>query len=618
MGNCVSCLDADEYVLLDFPAGREIRHGPGITAYCFANGKKFKNLRINNDQYIEVKHLVPDQVTGNLIEIISGPALHKINDPYATISELKAKIRLTIDEYIIVKDINGVMMTIEGPTLYTPRANDQWSPIQKKIKLNATQYVVLTSEIDGKRTVLIGPLLYSPKPLEHASVIMDMIVLNNTDYIYVTHTDTGKIDIAEGPMKFTPGPYDGISDINQKIILKNNEYIKIVDNNTGIIRVVTGPATIVLKPFEHALGDITKAHEINDLEAVYIFDTTTGAYELITQHGMFVPTGVQNFIEVRKKIRLELNEAMVIIDKTGKYIIIRGNDNTSAFFLPPYCNILEQNWTNNPEKFNGISLPKISRFDTRPQYMDFEFLIRTKDNVEIFLKLNFYWQIIDVHKMITNTHNCPYDICIHAQSEILSSISRVDMDKFMESFNEVVHNAISDDNSFYDVRGVKLIRVEITGRRCKDTDTEKNFQEIIKKKTDRIKNLEQQHGSNEVRLAEIQGQIEQERLTGELVSVKNGYIRRESSQMGESQGARVSNFLDHLPRELSIDQKMLIYLDTQNTERVKDVTHTPGLKLYVTPKDLDIKMINVNYPESNDKNDKKKHNIPLLLDSNEN
>lgn len=608
MGNCITCLDDDEYVLLDYPNGKDIRQGPGISLFCCASATKHKTPRINNDQYIELTRLNPK--AGSLIEVIPGPALYKMTDPYAHISKLKDKVRLGVDDYIIAKDINGNMATIEGPALYVPRPYDEWTNIRKKIKLTATQYTVITSEVDGHRKVLVGPLLYSPQPLEQSSGAQDMIVLNNTDYIYVTHIDKGTIDIAEGPMKVTPGPYDTLSSVHRKIILRNNEYVKIIDNNTGVIRVVIGPSTIVPKQFEKVLDGIVKAHEINDLEAVYIFDTSNGSYELITQHGMFVPSPVQNFIEVRKKIRLELNEAMVIIDKTGKYVIMRGNDGTSAFFLPPYCTILQQKWTNDPGKYADKQLPTISKFDTRPQYMDFEFLIRTKDNVEIYLKLNFYWQIIDIQKMITNTHNCPHDICIHAQSEILSAISRVDMDKFMESFNEVVHNAIGEDDGFYDIRGVKLIRVEITGRRCKDADTERNFQEIIKKKTDRLKNLEQQHGQNEVKLAEIQGHIEQEKLTGELVSVKNGYLRRESAQMGESQGARVSNFIDHLPKDLSISQKMQIYLDTQNTERVKDVTHTPGLKLYVTPKDLDIKMVNINYPESKNNN----MDTPLLLD----
>jgi hypothetical protein len=121
--------------------------------------------------------------------------------------------------------------------------------------------------------------------------------------------------------------------------------------------------------------------------------------------------------------------------------------------------------------------------------------------------------------------------------------------------------------------------------------------------------LEQQHGENEVKLAEIRGHIEQEKLTGELVSVKNSYIRKESSQTGESQGARISNFMEALPGELSTQQKMDIYLDTQNTDRVKEVSHIQGLKLYLTPKDLDIKMINIDYKGG----DNNIPNAPILL-----
>ena len=597
MGNCISCLDADEYVLLDYPYGKKLDYGPGASLFCCATANKYKLPKPNADQYIEITHLEPNPDTGDIIEIVSGPILYKPVDPYATISSIKSKIRLGIDEYIMVKNVNGQIQCVEGPMLYCPKPYEQISNVHKKINLNATEYIVIENETTGQRKVERGQQMYTPKPLEKASNIQPMIILNNVDYLYVTHTDTGIIDIVEGPITFCPGPYDKLSEIQKKLVLKNNEYVKIMDQNSGVIRTVAGPATIVLKQFEKISTQITKAFEVNDMDAVYIFDTSKGLYDLVTQHGIFIPSPVQEVIETRKKIRLEQNESMVIIDKNGKYIIMQGNNNTSAFFLPPYCSILEQEWSNDIEKTQG-KVTKISRFDLRPQYMDFEFLIRTKDNVEIFLRLNFYWQIINVEKMISTTHNAPRDVCLHAQSEILSEISRVEMKEFMESFNEVVHKAISEKDDFYDIRGVKLIRVEITGRKCKDIDTEKNFQEIIQKKTDRIKNLEQQHGQNEVKLAEIQGHIEQERLTGELVSVKNGYIRRENSQMGEAQGSKISNFMDHLPKELTSEQKIGIYYDQQNTERVKDVTHSKNVTLYVSQKDLDIKMVNLNYGDN--------------------
>jgi hypothetical protein len=563
-----------------------------MNCYCCATPTKRKLPSITSEQYLEVTHLTPD-ANGNILEIIQGPQLYKPADPYSIISNTKQKIRLRIDEYLVKKDVNGQISIENGPTLYCPVPYEELSNVQKKIDLSVTQYIIVTTQTTGDRRVVRGAQLYSPQPLEIISGPHEMIILNRTDYIYVTHTDSGLIDIVEGAAIFCPGAYDTVSDIRQKIVLKNDEYVKIMDSNTGMIRVVPGPSTIVMRQFEKIVNKITKAHEVNDMNAVYIFDTNKGLYDLITAHGMYIPEPTIDVVETRKKILLEQNEAMVIIDKNGRYVIMRGNDNTSAFFLPPYCTILEQDWSNDVGKQKG----KLSRFDLRPQYMDFEFQIRTCDNVEIFLKLNFYWQIINIEKMISTTHNAPQDVCLHAQSEILSEISRINMKEFMESFNEVVHKALLGDgkDEFYNARGVCLIRGEITGRRCKDPDTEKNFQEIIKKKTDRIKNLESTCGINEVKMEEIRGNIEQEKLIGELVTVKNSYLRSEASKSGESHGAKISNFMEHLPSDLSIDQKLAIYFDQQNTDRVKDVTSNKNLTLYVSQKDLDIKMVNLNY-----------------------
>ena len=58
-------------------------------------------------------------------------------------------------------------------------------------------------------------------------------------------------------------------------------------------------------------------------------------------------------------------------------------------------------------------------------------------------------EIIDVEKMILNTEDPPEDICKHAQSQILSEVSRKDMKEFMESFNEIVQKAVSKDDQFF-------------------------------------------------------------------------------------------------------------------------------------------------------------------------
>lgn len=43
--------------------------------------------------------------------------------------------------------------------------------------------------------------------------------------------------------------------------------------------------------------------------------------------------------------------------------------------------------------------------------MDYEFLVRTADNVEIILDVSIFWQIIDLYKLVLVTQDPPEDIC---------------------------------------------------------------------------------------------------------------------------------------------------------------------------------------------------------------
>ena len=44
--------------------------------------------------------------------------------------------------------------------------------------------------------------------------------------------------------------------------------------------------------------------------------------------------------------------------------------------------------------------------------MDYEFLVRTADNVEIILDVSIFWQITDLYKLVLVTQDPPEDICI--------------------------------------------------------------------------------------------------------------------------------------------------------------------------------------------------------------
>jgi hypothetical protein len=86
-------------------------------------------------------------------------------------------------------------------------------------------------------------------------------------------------------------------------------------------------------------------------------------------------------VRVEKLARLEDYETAVIKEnKSGLLRYVRG---PAAFFMEPFCELMSQTWSTGLAK-NKKSL-NITRFDSRPHFMWYEFTCRTKDNVEICL-----------------------------------------------------------------------------------------------------------------------------------------------------------------------------------------------------------------------------------------
>lgn len=170
MGTGMSFLDADDYVNLNYPRGRIIEHGPGVSLYACASAMKRKFPVLTAEEYLEVTHLQPD-ANGNLLEIISGPTLYKPIDAYATISEKKPKVRLAPDQFIVVKDMNSNKSVVAGPALYCPRAYETMSAIKQKINLAATEYIYVTTITNGNIRREEGPQLYTPQAMEECSKV---------------------------------------------------------------------------------------------------------------------------------------------------------------------------------------------------------------------------------------------------------------------------------------------------------------------------------------------------------------------------------------------------------------------------------------------------------------
>ena len=90
--------------------------------------------------------------------------------------------------------------------------------------------------------------------------------------------------------------------------------------------------------------------------------------------------------------------------------------------------------------------------------MAYLFTLRTADSVELEIDVNFYWQIVDLPKMVVRTQDPTGDICFHARSIISQAVSKLTLDKFMHSFNTIVSQAVLDpSDDFYEARGLYVL-----------------------------------------------------------------------------------------------------------------------------------------------------------------
>lgn len=436
-----------------------------------------------------------------------------------------------------------------------------------------------------RRWVVNGPRRYFAQPLWQVAR-RKAITLGPTEYLAVRNSITGELRNELGPKLFFLKAEDEIVERQEAIALKHHEYARLFDQNSGKIRVERGEKTIYLAPTEKLLGEVQAGINIDEQTAVLVRDTSNGQLELITAGQVFVPSPHQEIVEVRKRIRLEDNEAMIIKDLTGKYLFRRGADPNRAFFLGPYDEKLELRWSTGIHK-DRLDL-RITKFDLRPKFMWYEFEARTQDNVELVIGITFFWEITDLERMINSTNDTPGDICSHARSSILQSISQVSLEHFLAGFNQVIRQAIFDgDTQFYIDRGVQLHAVEVRSVASKDPRTQQVLQEIINETTNRINRLQKQESENEVKLKQLHGEIETEQRRGQLLELRRLHAQTEGALTGESEAIRVKAFLTGLGEEIPANDKIAIFNALRKQEALEALSQGKA-QLYFTPADVDL------------------------------
>lgn len=436
-----------------------------------------------------------------------------------------------------------------------------------------------------RRWVLNGPGQHYIAPLNKVER-RKAITLSPAEYMYVQDRLSGEVHTEIGPKLYFLGANEHILDRLEAIPLKNNQYIRIIDNSTGNIRVEHGEKVVYLTPTEKILQNVTEGINVDEHTAVLLRDTVSGSLELITKRQVFFPMPEQEIVEVRKRILLDDHETVVIRNRGGGYLIRRGTDPERAFFLEPYSELVQFYWS------SGIYKDKrnlrITHIDSRPKFMWYEFEVRTQDNVELVLGVTFFWQIVSVEAMIITTDDAPGDICSHARSAIIQSVSQVPLERFLAAFNAIIREAVLEQNDpFYSERGVLLHAVEVRSIKCKDPATQNILQEIIQETTNRLNRVQKQDSENEIRLRQMRGEIDAEVLNGQLLDTRREHLRIEGLADGEAEASRVKSFFEGLGEEISLEDKIALF----NTLRKRDILQKlseGSAQLYFTPNDVNL------------------------------
>mmetsp|Transcript_166394 Transcript_166394/g.404327 ORF Transcript_166394/g.404327 Transcript_166394/m.404327 type:complete len:99 (+) Transcript_166394:1-297(+) len=86
----------------------------------------------------------------------------------------------------------------------------------------------------------------------------------------------------------------------------------------------------------------------------------------------------------------------------------------------------------------------------------------------------------------------------------------------------------------------------------------------------------------------MQGQIEQERLNGELLTIQHEHSQQEAQVAGAAEADRVAAFIKGLEAEVpDLEKRVALWQTLRKTEALSVVAQG-GASLYYTPNDVDL------------------------------
>ena len=538
-----------EQLLVKTVSGKIVHDGPVIifpSLLTTLSYKKRKGISLSALQYV----LVQDSVTGAKT-IQSGPNMLLLGPYDVPGTVTNATVLDSRSSLVILDSKTGARRLVIGPLTFIPGPYESIQSREKCISLHANQYILVENTLSGAIKIAKGEQTVWIQPHEKHLGVKEAFSLDGDQQVRLRDTVTGNIRCVRGPKLVFPEATEevlGSSNAGTKetaIHLLKWEYCHIQDRQTGKVRVVRGEQSIHLGPNDVLTQKKKRAYVIDTMHAVLVRDRETGCQELIQEPQLFVPTAEQEVMEIRNRICLTSNQAVILKDSDGNHHIRFGKEqDLSSFFLPPHWETVTLMWSRGRRREKRDLA--ITIFDTRPQYMSFEFNCRTSDNVEMVLEGTFFWEVEDIAAMLRFTGDAPGDVCAHARSCFIQLISKVTLQQFMEEFNDIALKAAQSDDSFYTQRGIKIHSLEVTRYACADQSTAIILEQIIAETTNRMNRLSCQESENEVKLAQLHGEEEQENAKTSVLHIQQMHSIEMAKSQGTAEAERCLAFLQKI------------------------------------------------------------------------
>jgi len=162
----------------------------------------------------------------------------------------------------------------------------------------------------------------------------------------------------------------------------------------------------------------------------------------------------------------------------------------------------------------------------------------------------------------------------------------------MDSFNDIAKSAHSNDDGFYTARGIKIHSLEVTRYQCADSSTSRILEQIIMETTNRMNRLSCQESENEVALARLRGEVEQERAKSEVLAIQHQHALEAARNQGTADAERCNTFLAAVS-ESSGDKELAqtLWHALRKSEALHAVAQG-NASVYFTPQDAKISIEN--------------------------